>query len=267
MAHPDDEEPRPDGWAWAHALGWGLLAFAVLAPVAVLVDDQHTTGSLITRIAVTTAAIAAICGVLAFMSAARWSWWLYPPIVVLPAVAIVALTDLAPDRLGTTNPAADQHDRSLLAPEQAGSWKRQSSSAIDARAGDLREQVARADEGLVTVYGEYRRPGGDLLIYNGLNAGKESVMVEELIGDPESALRDYMEQTGIDDVDFLAPGDLGGALACGTVPQMGPYVDLPVCGWADSAGIGRVTYRVDGINADTAAGLTRDFRGEVTQVG
>ncbi len=257
---------RPNSGAWLHASGWGLAAFVVLVPVALAVDDEHTATYQLLNVLAVTVSIALIAGLLARMSASRWSWWLYPPIVVLPAVAIVVLTAAVPDRLDNVGPDTATAQRSLVAPERAGSWRLQSGPEIDARAAELRAQVARADEGLVTVYGEYRRPGGDLLIYNGLNAGARSVMVEELVDNPSSALLDYLEQTGIDDIVELSPGDLGGALACGTVPLMGPYVDLPVCGWADAAGIGRVTYRVDGINADSAGTLTRDFRRQVTVV-
>lgn len=259
---------RANPRAWQHVAGWGGLAFVVLSPVAVLVEhhhrDQHHTSYVVLTVLVTCAAITATCGALAHRSTTRWSWWLYPPIVILPAATIVALTYLAPDRL---DPAASASQRSLTAPDQAGSWRLQSNAATDARARELQAQVARADEGLVTVYGEYHRSGGDLLIYNGLNAGSESALLDELATAPSSALQDYLDQTGVQRLTTMDPGDLGGALVCGTIARLGPYVDLPVCGWADAAGIGRATYRVDGINLDVAAGLTRDFRAAVTRVG
>ena len=89
-------------------------------------------------------------------------------------------------------------------------------------------------------------------------------LARELVGTPEDALRDYLDGTGIVDVVDLPPGDLSGAMACGTIPRLGPYVDLVVCGWADSGGIGTATYRVDGINLESAAETTRDFRADVT---
>lgn len=248
-------------------LPWAGGTVAVLAPFAVAGDPDRSVVSSILAVAVPAVLVAAVCALVASRSTSRWSWWLYPPIVVLPAVALVVLTDLVPDRLENVPAAGDEGNRQLAAPARAGDWTLQTGPAAAEQEAELRARIGRADASLEAVYGEYRRGGDDVLVYNGINVTNESGLARELVGEPQDALRDYLEGTGIADVAEVPAGDLEGAMACGTVPRLGPYVGLIVCGWADSGGIGTATYRVDGINEQSAAETTRAFRADVTVVG
>jgi hypothetical protein len=258
---------RPNRSAWLHVLGWAALTVAVLTPFAAAGAPERSVLASIGAVALPALAVAALCALVASRSGSRWSWWLYPPIVVLPAVALVVLTDLVPDRLENVPEAGDQGDRQLVAPARAGEWTIRTGAGAAEQEAELRDRIASADASLEAVYGDYRRRGDDVLVYNGVNVTVDSDLARELLGRPQDALRDYLDGTGIVDVVEVPAGDLQGAMACGTVARLGPYVDLPVCGWADSGGIGTATYRVDGINVESAAETTRAFRAEVTVLG
>lgn len=255
---------RPNSAAWLLALGWAGLTTAVLLPFAMDGRPDRSFVASLAAVALPALAVAAIAAFVAHRSTSAWSWWLYPPIVVLPAVALVVLTDQVPDRLENVPTAGDQGNRSLAAPERAGAWVLQKNAGTDEQEAELRERILRADDSLEAVYGDYRRGGDDVLVYNGINVTTDSDLARELIGQPEAALGDYLEGTGITDVVRVPAGEMRGAMACGTYPRLGPYVDLIVCGWADSGGIGTAIYRVDGINQESAAETTRAFRAEVT---
>ncbi len=268
----DDEsqavpEHRPHGSAWSMALAWAGLTAVALVPFALSSHPDRSVPASLATVVVPALAVGVVCALVASRSTSAWSWWLYPPIVVLPAVALVVLTDQVPDRMENVPAAGDQGNRSLAAPERAGDWTLQTGPSAEEQEAELRKRIGRADESLRAVYGEYRRPGDDVLVYNGINVSVDSDLARELIGRPEAALDDYLDGTGITDVVDVVPGDLSGAMACGTLPRLGPYVDLIVCGWADSGGIGTATYRIDGINTESAARTTRDFRAAVTVVG
>ncbi|MAS54555.1 MAG: hypothetical protein OSB43_07020 [Nocardioides sp.] len=255
----------PNRTAWLMVLPWAAVTTAVLAPFVVSRHPDQSTASSIGAVAGPAVLVAVVCALVAWRSTSAWSWWLYPPIVVIPAVALVVLTNEVPDRLeNVPQDVGDQGNRSLVAPEQAGPWTLQTGAGPQAQEAELRERLLRADETLEPVYGQYRRAADDILVYNGINVPASTDLARELVGTPEDALRDYLDGTGIVDVVDLPPGDLSGAMACGTIPRLGPYVDLVVCGWADSGGIGTATYRVDGINLESAAETTRDFRADVT---
>jgi|GEM_PF-3327063 len=254
--------------AWLMVLPWAGLTTAVLAPFVVSRNPDQSTGSSIGAVAGPALLVAAVCALVAWRSTSAWSWWLYPPIVVIPAVVLVVLTNEVPDRLeNVPQDVGDQGNRSLVAPKQAGLWTLQTGAGPEAQEAELRERLLRADETLEPVYGQYRRSADDILVYNGINVPASTDLARELVGTPEDALRDYLDGTGIVDVVEVPAGDLSGAMACGTIPRLGPYVDLLVCGWADSGGIGTATYRVDGINLESAAQTTRDFRADVTVTG
>lgn len=258
---------RPNQLAWLMVLPWAGLSVAVLSPFAISGHPERSALSTIVAVALPALVVAAVCAMVAGRSTSSWSWWLYPPIVILPAVALVVLTDQVPDRLENVPEGGDQGNRSLIAPAQAGAWTLQTGESADEQEAELRSRILRADASLEAVYGEYRRPGDDVLVYNGINVSVDSDLARELVGRPDEALRDYLDGTGVTDVVEVPAGELSGAMACGTVPRLGPYVDLNVCGWADSGGIGTATYRVDGINQESAAETTRDFRAEVTLIG
>ena len=250
--------------AWLSALAWALLTAVVLLPFAIDGRPERSFAESMAAVAFPALAVAMIAGLVAYRSTSRWSWWLYPLIVVLPAVALVVLTDRVPDRLENVPVAGDQGNRSLVAPDRAGAWTLQKNASADEQEAELRDRILRADDSLEAVYGDYRRGGDDVLVYNGINVTTDSDLARELIGRPDAALDDYLAGTGITDVVEVPAGDLRGAMACGTFPRLGPYVDLIVCGWADSGGIGTAIYRVDGINQESAAETTREFRAEVT---
>ncbi|WP_323793404.1 hypothetical protein [Nocardioides sp.] len=255
---------RPNSSAWLMALTWAALTAVVLLPFAIDGRPDRSFLASVAAVGLPALAVAAVTSLVAHRSASAWSWWLYPPIVVLPAVALVVLTDLVPDRLENVPDVGDQGNRSLAAPDQAGAWTLRKGASADEQEAELRGRILRADESLEAVYGDYRRGGDDVLVYNGINVTTDSDLARELVGRPETALGDYLEGTGITDVVEVPAGDLRGAMACGTFPRLGPYVDLIVCGWADSGGIGTAIYRVDGINQELAAETTREFRAEVT---
>lgn len=258
---------RPNRSAWLMVLPWALLSVAVLSPFAISGHPERSALSSVAAVALPALLVAAVCALVAWSSTSSWSWWLYPPIVILPAVALVVLTDQVPDRLENVPDGGDQGNRSLVAPAQAGPWTLQTGESADEQEAELQRRILGADPSLEAVYGEYRRGGDDVLVYNGINVTVDSDLARELVGRPEDALGDYLDGTGITDVVAVPAGELSGAMACGTVPRLGPYVDLIVCGWADSGGIGTATYRVDGINQESAAETTRDFRADVTQIG
>lgn len=261
------EARRPRRTPWVMVAGWAAVTIAVLSPFAIAGDPDRRALAAVAAVAVPALAVAAVCGLVASRSRTAWSWWLYPPIVVLPAVALVVLTDLVPDRLENVSESGDQGGRELVAPDRAGRWELQTGPGVAEQEAELRERIGRADASLDAVYGEYRRAGDDVLVYNGINVSSDSDLARELVGQPQDALSDYLGGTGITDVVEVEPGDLSGAMACGTVPRLGPYVDLIVCGWADSGGIGTATFRVDGINTELAASTTRTFRADVTVLG
>lgn len=258
---------RPNRSAWLMVLPWAAVA---IVGVAVYEVARHPDRAVLPSIAIAVVpavVVAAICAWVASRSSSAWSWWLYPPIVVIPAVALVVLADVMPDRLENVPDDGDRGNRSLVAPERAGEWTLQHGPGSDEQEAELRERTGRADESLEAVYGDYRRGGDDMLVYNGIKVTNDSDLARELIGRPEATLDGYLEATGITDVEPVEAGDLRGAMACGTYPRLGPYVDLIVCGWADSGGIGTAIYRVDGINRESAAETTREFRAAVTVLG
>ncbi|MGA8845043.1 MAG: hypothetical protein WB471_00320 [Nocardioides sp.] len=264
--HPP-QHPRAGASAWTMSAGWAGLTVVVLAPFAIAAHPERSISASLAAVVVPALLVAAGCGLIAARSASGWSWWLYPPIVILPTIALVLLTDLVPDRMENVRQAGDSGERRLTAPAQSGPWALQSGAGADNQEAVLRDRILRADESLEAVYGLYRGTADDILVYNGINVTVDSDLARELVARPQDALRDYLDGTGITDVVDVAPGDLSGAMACGTVPRLGPYVDLIVCGWADSGGIGTATYRVDGINPESAAETTRQFRADVTVVG
>lgn len=257
---------HPSRSAWLVALLWAALTAAAIAPVAISGHPERTPLASVIAVVVPALVVAAACALVATRSSSSWSWWLYPPIVILPTIALVVLTDLVPDRMENVPPVGEQGNRRLVAPAQSGPWTLQSGAGADEQEADLRERILRADASLEAVYGQYRGTGDDILVYNGINVTVDSDLARELVGRPQEVLRDYLDGTGITDVIDVPAGDLSGAMACGTVPRLGPYVDLNVCGWADSGGIGTATYRVDGINVESAAETTRDFRADVTVI-
>ena len=78
---------------WLMVLPWAGLTIAVLAPFAVSQHDERSVAASLAAVAVPTLVIAAIAALVAARSGSGWSWWLYPLIVVLPAVVLVVLTD------------------------------------------------------------------------------------------------------------------------------------------------------------------------------
>lgn len=266
-AGPAETRDRPNGSSWMMVLPWSALTIAVLAPFAISGHPERSAAAAIAAVAVPSFVVGALCALIAWRSSSHWSWWLYPPIVILPAVTLIVLTDQVPDRLENVPETGDQGNRRLVAPEQAGAWTLQTGAGVDEQEGELRDRILRADESLEAVYGQYRRASDDILVYNGINVPETSDLARELVGRPQDALGDYLNGTGIIDVVEVPAGVLRGAMACGLVPRLGPYVDLIVCGWADSGGIGTATYRVDGINPESAAETTRDFRSDVTVIG
>jgi len=72
-----------------------------------------------------------------------------------------------------------------------------------------------------------------------------------------------LANAGIQDRQALDAGELGGALACGTLPEE-YQVDGLTCAWADATTTAQVTLVVPELDYDKAAELTREFRDAVT---
>ena len=221
---PVPSDPRPHHDAWLRVLPWALLTVAVLAPFSIDGHPDRAVLASIGAVALPALLVAVVCAVVASRSSSAWSWWLYPPIVVLPAVALVVLTDLVPDRLENA-PGQRRRTATAASPPRRCRARGRCRSGLGAEepGGRARGQASPGPTRTSRpCTAQYRRRGDDVLIYNGINVTVESGLARELVGRPEDALPDYLDGTGITDVAVVRPGDLQGAMACGTVPRTGP---------------------------------------------
>ncbi len=153
----------------------------------------------------------------------------------------------------------------LVTPDAAGDWTRVTSAAArdNAEAYLIRAEDEVAP-GTTPLFAEYARDDGATLAFLGFNVEPESTYGRELAESPEVTVDVALADAGILDRQALDPGDLGGALACGTLPpEYG--VDGLTCAWADATTTAQVTLAVPDLDYDEAGALTREFREAVTE--
>src|SRR5918992_410860 len=162
-----------------------------------------------------------------------------------------------------TNQAAST-TRTLLTPDTAGEWTR---VITDAAQDNAKAYLIRAEEdaepGTSPLFAEYERDDGATMAFLGFNVDPDSAYGERLADAPEVEVDIALADAGIEDRQAVDAGELGGALACGTLPpEYG--VDGLTCAWADDTTSAQVTLVVPRLNYEEAAALTREFRDAVT---
>ena len=152
----------------------------------------------------------------------------------------------------------------LVTPDVAGEWHRVTTEA--ARDNTEAYLIRAADEvapGTTPLFAEYERDDGATVAFHGFNVEPDSSYGRELADSPEVAVDVALADAGILDRQALDAGDLGGALACGTLPpEYG--VDGLTCAWANATTSAQVTLVVPDLDYDEAGMLTREFRDAVT---
>lgn len=188
-----------------------------------------------------------------------------PALLALAALLLVgcAGSDEADPDDGATTAAADDQP-TLVTPDSAGEWSRVTS---DAAQDNAKAYLIRAEEeaepGTSPLFAEYERDDGATMAFLGLNVDPGSEYAASLAEAPEMVVDVALADAGIEDRQALDAGELGGALACGTLPS--EYgVDGLTCAWADESTTAQVTLVVPQLDYEEAAGLTRDFREAVT---
>lgn len=188
------------------------------------------------------------------------------------ALLVVTLAVLAAGCSSDAEPAADPEPTPtptgvpmLVTPADAGEWAR---VTTDAALDNAEAYLIRAEEevtaGTTPLFAEYERDDGATLAFLGFNVEPDSAYGRELAESPEVAVDVALADAGILDRQALDAGDLGGALACGTLPpEYG--VDGLTCAWADATTTAQVTLAVPDLDYDEAGALTREFREGVTE--
>ncbi len=121
----------------------------------------------------------------------------------------------------------------------------------------------RPSRGTAPLFAEYERDDGATLAYLGFNVDPTSAYADQLADTPEVVVDVALADAGILDRQALDAGELGGALACGTLPAE-YQVDGLTCAWADETTSAQVTLVVPELGLREAAVLTRAFREAVT---
>ncbi|HWM74833.1 MAG TPA: hypothetical protein VNQ53_13870 [Nocardioides sp.] len=165
---------------------------------------------------------------------------------------------------GTTATTAEATLPTLTTPDSAGDWSRVTTSAAEDNAeAYLIRAEEEAEPGATPLFAEYQRDDGATLAYLGFNVDPASAYADRLADTPEVVVDVTLADAGIEDRQALDAGDLGGALACGTLPD--EYgVDGLTCAWADETTSAQVTLVVPALDYEEAATLTREFRDAVT---
>jgi hypothetical protein len=182
-------------------------------------------------------------------------------LLALAALPLVGCGSGGEDAAGASTTAAAATQRSLITPDSAGDWTR---VTTDAAQDNAKAYLIRAEEdaepGTTPLFAEYARPDGATMAFLGFNVEPDSAYGEQLDESPEVAVDIALADAGIEDRQALDAGELGGALACGTLPP-----DGLTCAWADDTTSAQVTLVVPGLNYEDAATLTREFRDAVTE--
>ena len=153
----------------------------------------------------------------------------------------------------------------LITPDSAGEWSR---VTTDAAQDNAEAYLIRAEEeaqaGTTPLFAEYERDDGATLAFLGFNVDPTSEYADQLVDTPEVVVDVTLADAGIEDRQALDAGELGGALACGTLPTE-YHVDGLTCAWADETTSAQVTLVVPELDYDEAAVLTQAFREAVTE--
>ena len=167
-----------------------------------------------------------------------------------------------PEAAGSTSGAADHP--TLIAPDTAGDWTRVTS---DAAQDNAEAYLIRAEEdaepGTTPLFAEYERDDGATMAFLGFNVDPDSEAGAELVANPEVVVDVALSDAGITDRQALEADEVGGALACGTLPpEYG--VDGLTCAWANATTSAQVTLVIPDLDYEEAGMLTREFRDAVT---
>ncbi len=187
--------------------------------------------------------------------------------VLLPVLAGCGGSDgadvKARDDVASTSAAPDVP--TLVTPDTAGEWSRVTTDAAqDNAAAYLIRAEEDAEPGTTPLFAEYERADGATMAFLGFNVDPNSEAGAQLVTRPEVVVDVALADAGISDRQALDAGELGGALACGTLPpEYG--VDGLTCAWANATTSAQVTLVVPNLDYEAAGMLTRDFRDAVTE--
>ena len=185
-------------------------------------------------------------------------------LLALASVLLVGCGAGADDDPGTKAAPAAGTWPTLITPDSAGEWTR---VVTDAAQDNAEAYLIRAEEeaqaGTTPLFAEYQRADGATLAYLGFNVDPTSAYADQLADTPEVVVDVALADAGIEDRQALDAGDLGGALACGTLPAE-YQVDGLTCAWADETTSAQVTLVVPELDYEEAGMLTQDFREAVT---
>ena len=185
----------------------------------------------------------------------------------LLALVVLPLVGCGPgdeDAAGASATEAAATQRTLVIPDSAGEWSR---VTTDAAQDNAKAYLIRAEEdaeaGTSPLFAEYERDDGATMAFLGFNVDPDSAYGERLADAPEVEVDVALADAGIEDRQAVDAGELGGALACGTLPpEYG--VDGLTCAWADDTTSAQVTLVVPRLDYEEAAELAREFRDAVT---
>jgi hypothetical protein len=183
-------------------------------------------------------------------------------LVVPPLVGCGAAGDEDPGGSPATGGA--QVQGTLTTPDAAGDWTRVTTDAADDNA---KAYLIRAEEdaqpGAMPLFAEYEREDGATMAFLGFNVDPDSAYGRKHAETPEVVVDVALADAGIEDRQAMDAGELGGALACGTLPPE-YQVDGLTCAWADETTSAQVTLVVPQLGYEEAAELTRELRDAVT---
>ena len=168
-----------------------------------------------------------------------------------------------PDDDASTSAAVDFP--TLVTPDSAGEWTR---VTTDAAQDNAEAYLIRAEEdaepGTTPLFAEYERADGATMAFLGFNIDPESAAGAQLATKPEVVVDVALADAGITDRQALDADEVGGALACGTLPpEYG--VDGLTCAWANATTSAQITLVVPDLDYEAAGMLTREFRDAVTE--
>ena len=152
----------------------------------------------------------------------------------------------------------------LVTPDSAGEWTR---VTTDAAQDNAEAYLIRAEEdaepGTTPLFAEYERADGATMAFLGFNIDPESAAGGQLATKPEVVVDVALADAGITDRQALDADEVGGALACGTLPpEYG--VDGLTCAWANATTSAQITLVIPELDYEAAGMLTREFRDAVT---
>lgn len=251
--------PRPNPDAWRLALAFGAVAWVVGTALLVLLEDQHPVSYLAGE-ALVPALIATVATAFVTRSLSRRvPWWLYPPVVVGAALAVMAATQgpqLARQHRDQSGPV--QH----LAPgARIGDWRRDDSPQMRALVDQMKASM-KAPNG--TTGAVYRDQAGEVLLLVTLTPKPGTDLADEM-ADPEGFVRSLLEGGGVRRVEPEDPGRYGGSLGCGTATGATGTVETG-CTWVAGHSMGFAIFAIGHTDLADAAAQTRDVRERITTV-